>query len=88
MTLNVTWFPLMPIDATVVKPKIVRPADHTQGPNKRHKGMHAPSLIPYILGSICANPENGFIYGDLRVRGRLVRVDVLIDTGALQGNYI
>ena len=87
-TLGTTWFPAMPIDSSVVKPKIIKPADQTQGPNKRHKGMHIPNLIPYILGSICSDPDNGFINGDLRVRDRLIRVDVLIDTGALQGNYI
>ena len=50
--------------------------------------MNLPNIIPYILGSICSEPDNGFINGDLRVRDRLVRVDVLIDTGATQGNYI
>jgi hypothetical protein len=89
MTLGTTWIPAMPINSSVVEPKIIKLADQAQGPNKRHKGVHIPSLIPNILGSICADPDNrDFISGDLRVHDRLVRVDVLIDTGALQGNYI
>ena len=46
------------LSTTVVKPKIIKPTDQAQGPNKRHKGMYIPSLIPYSLGSICADPDN------------------------------
>ena len=45
-------------------------------------------MKPFFFGSICSNPNNGFIGGNIRIRDKLISVDVLIDTGALQGNYI
>ena len=82
-TFEKTWWPVMPIDGNVVIPHIVKPDS-----NKKQKGMHIPYMKPFFLGSICSNPNNGFIGGNIRIRDKLISVDVLIDTGALQGNYI